>query len=243
MPPQLWVQGASVRWRPDFRFYEARTRFLSRLDEKGLIRAWRVEGEEVSALLRDADHEALLDTGSITVIGTTLEPDIERLIFAAETAVKELGISRLTTMRVQFQYIYPLEGSYDKVRIESARRLLSSLADLRVTDYAVLLDGQRDDLSFEYKLEFGIVSRTEIPLRLSRLIGRMKGEEKQQSLPRSLNYSKLPKVALFADMSWRYAQAPVASEAGGALRELWAGGRREADALLEQIKSTVTDKS
>jgi hypothetical protein len=243
VPPQLWVQGASVRWRPDFRFYEARTRFLSRLDEKGLIRAWRVEEEEVSARLRDADHEALLDSGGITVIGTTLEPDIERLIFAAEAAIKEVGIPRLTTMRVQFEYIYPLEGSYDEIRIESARRFLGSLADLRITDYAVLLDGQRSDLSYEYKLEFGIVSRTEIPLRLSRLIGRMRGEGEQQSLPRSLNFSKLPEVALFADMSWRYAQAPVASEAGGALRELWTNGRREADALLEQIKSTATDKS
>jgi hypothetical protein len=243
VPPQLWVQGASVRWRPDFRFYEARTRFLSRLDEKGLIRAWRVEEEEVSARLRDADHEALLDSSSITVIGTTLEPDIERLIFAAEAAIKEVGISRLTRMRVWFQYLYPLEGSYDEVRIESARRLLGSFADLKITDYALLLDGRRDDLSYEYQLEFGIVSRTEIPLRLSRLIGRIRGGERQQSLPRSLDFSKLPEVALFADMNWRYAQVPVPNEAAGALRELWAGGRREADALLERIKSTVTDKS
>jgi len=144
---------------------------------------------------------------------------------------------------VQFQYIYPLEGSYDEIRIESARRVLSSLADLRIADYAVLLDGQRDDSPYEYQLEFGIVSSTEIPLRLSRLIGRMRGEGKQQPLPRSLPLSKLPEVALFTDMNLRYVQAPVASEAGGALRELWTEGRREADALVEQIKSTVTDKS
>lgn len=243
MPPQLWTQGASINWRPSFRFYEARTKFLSRLDEKGLVRAWRMEDEEVSVRLGDREHEAFLTPTGVRVFATTTEPDLERLILAAELAVKETNIPRLTIVRVYFQHLYPIEGKYDEIRSRSAHLLLGSFADdLKVSDYALLVDGRPDDPTYAFQVEFGIVSRVEIPLRLARLIGRMRGEEDQQrSLPRQLRLADLPEVALFADSSWALVKAPASDEISGALRELWGSGVREASALVERIRSTVTD--
>jgi hypothetical protein len=239
---EAWTQGASVRWRPEFRFYEARTRFLTRLEEKGLIRAWRIEGDEVSVRLKDADHQVFVDPGSVRAFATTPEPDIERLILAVEAAVQEINPARLTTMRVYFQHLLPMEGDYAEVRASSARRVLGSLAeDLKISDYALLLDGRRGEPLYEYQVEFGVVSKAEIPLRLSRQVGRMRGGDASHALSSRFASSKLPEIALFADSQWRVVEMPPPSEIGHALREFWSAGRREADSLAERIWSTVTD--
>jgi hypothetical protein len=239
--PQLWTQGASVRWRPEFRFYEARTGFLSKLDEKGLIRAWRIEGDEVSVRLKDTDHEALLNPRGIRLVATTPEPDIEPLMVAAETAFEEIKPRRITTVRLYFQHLHAIEGDYDEVRASSGRRLLGSLADdLKLSDYALLVDGRRGEPPYEYQVEFGVVSKAEIPRRLSRWAGRIRGEDRPYPQFRDLDSSKLPEIALFVDSNWSVIQPPPPNEIGHALREFWSAGRREADSLVERIRLTVT---
>jgi len=211
VPPQVWTQGASIRWRPEFKFYESRTGFLSRLEEKNLIHAWRIAEDEVGVRLGDDDHEAILSQAAITVIATTLEPKIDRLMTAVELAVAEI-------------------------------KLLGQFAEtLGVLDYAFLIDGHQEESLYDYQAEFGVVSRKEVPLRLSRMVSRIRSDENGR-LPNQLETSKLPRVSLYVESRWEL-RPEQGTDVVQSLGKLWTDSRQEADSLVEQIRLTVAGGS
>ncbi|WP_152467685.1 hypothetical protein [Gordonia terrae] len=178
-----------------------------------------------------------------TVDGATVTLDLERVdtyaYLAAQstsfvTKVGEVLDAQSVEVLVSFQFVIGWEGETNPVEAAQAgvNRLMPGLADTYASDCAVLLDGTSD--SWNYQVEFGVISAAEAGDRLSRRVGRRAGAGVQFST--RAGAEQFPAVSTFIDCSWFKPDTFIPlSEVDDAVEE----ARRGAEVLAYRLHSRL----
>jgi hypothetical protein len=171
------------------------------------------------------------------VEGALLRPDgdEERLRWALDVIFEHVKPSRLLRPRASFQWLIPIEQTYDEARNQTAKELFGA-AGSSVTDWSSLLDGElAKPVTMEYRAQFGIVEAAEAPSRLSRQQSQVTPYDSQA--PATLwPVNSLPEVAFFYDGYSVPSEAPEPN-ADGVFRFLG-----DTQGALHQLMSDVMDR-
>jgi hypothetical protein len=194
-----------LEWLPCPRLYDLRSHVVEVLDQSFDVQRFRVLEHEVGVALAD-DAEVTVDVhrlAAFSVAGPDGSEDIDRLGAIAEAVTHVLG-AQLSEISFAYQHLI----SWDNPPMALENAYLTAIAGvlgptfqetLKVTDMAVLIDGDRSGEG-TYQAEFGVVDDRQAPLRLARMAGRMVGHRPtQHDLVMSLEY---PPVATFVDSTW-----------------------------------------
>lgn len=205
MNPTPWSQGIVLRWAPSVAFLENRFTILRRLGDVGMVRQFLVDDDQSIAMrvsksraLRVAvDHLSFEDA-----LGDFGDDEPSRLVLQLVLDHVHPG---MRSVQWSLQYLVALETSDSAAEAcrNAARAIHGDLGDaLGLTDFASLVDGTVEGLG-AYKMEFGVLTADEAPLRLSRLIGRSIVAPVDRELGLEVNSRRgFPSVALFVDLAW-----------------------------------------
>jgi hypothetical protein len=235
-----WTDRLRLVWQPSLTFYERRLDILRHLESLSTMHAFRVEHDEVGAILDDAHHELRVHSQGMTASVFGPEDD-GALLREAVVAVLEMLNPRLTAMDVFVQHVLPLRGfDYRTATRRFAEISLGGLGrELGAIDAAVLFDAH--GTTGPYQAEIGIISDAEIEPRLVESIGRVTtmGPVPHRSLPK-----RLPKVSLYGESTWWLPAITqtVASE-GHWVLETWNRLTTEAGVVMSQVAEKITDRS
>jgi hypothetical protein len=155
-------------------------------------------------------------------------------------ALEQIRPEHPRTIASVFQFVSELPSSFADAAVAGARTVLPSRSS-EVTDWAFLLDlrlgGERN---FVGQLEYGIVRDLELPLRLSRHVGRMR----ESPMLQDVDWSdvKFPSVALFADIRLETEAVGVAGELSTTARSVLTEGQNASNALIEDLISGLDIK-
>ncbi len=230
------TSAVSLRWRPTLAVYERRIALLRSLETGKRLRAFQIETETARARV-DASAEISIHPDRLTVADADGPPKRDLLRFLFEQ-VFELVRPDITQVTARFQHLVPVTHEYDEARAQAVTGLFGASANpLRVTDFAVLIDGKGSSAaSLVYQAEFGVITRQEAPLRLSQAMTRVSGDGGHGFDPEQWDdLEKFPAVALYVDSSWHeHSKPPRQGVPTWAVRrpELYA---EEADALVQKI--------
>ena len=206
-----WTEQIAVRWRPSLAFYEHRFLFLRELEEASLLSGFRVRTDDaVDARIRGVDYEASLRSTGLSVSAKVRSADWEPIAFAISLAIRLSEPEQLTAVTVDFSHLSHLEGEYDAMRVQSAEAWFGpwSASARIIQDHATLVDGETE--LAKYKMEFGIIKRSEAKERLERRSGRL--ETELSRLPHSWKDEDVPPVAIFVGSSWEALSVPEAEQ-------------------------------
>ncbi len=242
MPVRPWTQRVVIRWRSALRFYEERIAILRALEGLGLLHAFQVAENRISARLGDEDHEVVVTSSSLTLRLLSPDGDVARLTSAARTVFEAIRPKRARP-QIVLQHLVPVERDYELYRRESARTFLatSPLETLSVTDWAFLLTGVVEHLSTEVNAEFGIVSQAEIPARIARLVGGIGaiGDRDPDLAPDRWNEGEFPSVAFFSDSVWDRKEELDSDLLTESLSEFWDAVVSEGGRLVDELQRRV----
>jgi hypothetical protein len=198
-----WSHGIELRWRPCLAFYEQRFVVLQLLEQRRLIRQFKVDEDAVHVRFRGSANMTL------SVVDLRLDDARGMLDQALVQSVYEIVLAQLSpearALVLRFQHIVPLDWDlgHQDARGRASQAVFGTMAsDLRVTDFAVLIDGRARQEEAVYQAEFGVISQEEAPLRLSRLAGRM-GEGTHPEIEAAVT-RQYPPLAVFIDSRWDY---------------------------------------
>lgn len=235
---QPWTQRIAIRWRSELRFYEERVAILRALEGQGLLRAFRVGENEISARLGDDDHSMALSHAGLTLRLLAPEGDTDRLTTAARTVFEAIRPKRARP-QIQFQHIIPVDLDYDDYRRHSAEALLAISPSIQPTDWALMLTGAAERSNADVTIEFGILAEAEIPLRLARFVGRA-GPPDGDITPDRWANSDLPSVAFFGDSHWSREEELDSDSLTESLSAFWEDVLADSDRLITELHSDLT---
>lgn len=232
-----WTQHFEVRWSSALTFFEHRYEILRSLEDANLLRAFRTSEERIDVRLGDPHHLlAFMATGMSL---STLRPsaDLERLREAADMVLATLRPDRLGSLRALFQWIAPSSGkTYDEARSRAVARALGEPATGMFTDFAGIVDGKIDEPPATYHLEVGVAEAGELPSRLSRAAGRLRGAPNRHTdAPQTLwPIDSFPGFALFCDSGWTF-NSPISGDSWGAAAATFDAARDAARSTTDGI--------
>ncbi len=233
-PGRAVTSTVSLHWRSTPAVYDARVALLRSLEAGKRLRAFRLETETARARV-DTSVEIFLHPDQLVVADAAGPPRRDTLGFLFEQ-VTELVQPDVTQVTARFQHLVPVPSDYNESRVQAVTALFGRNHQLRVTDFAVLVDGQGSKPSLIYQAEFGIIRREDAPLRLSQAMARVSGDGQHGFDPDQwADLEELPAVALYVDSSWHeHRGAPEQDVLTWALKrpDLYA---REANALVRQL--------
>ena len=227
-----------MSWRPELRFYEQRVAILKKLEEQGILRAFRVQEGFVDAQLFETRDQLTVrqDGADIQLLSPEAEPGR-----ALEALCIALGEVRPTTPRsisASFQYIAPIELEFMEAVTRGYGRVLGDLpGSLQHGDWAILTDVSLESPPASGTVEFGIIQAEEAPGRLARHAGRAGG--KSQSAQRSVA-GQFPDVAVFCDGSISSALDGDPEALPGSAGQFWASARDAHGSLVEGLRTVLT---
>lgn len=192
-----WTQRLSLSWRPELRFYEQRIAILKKLEEQGILRAFRVEEGFVDAQLFETRDRLTVRQDGADIQLLSPKAESERALEALCIALAEVRPTTLRSISASLQYIAPLELKFMDAVDRGYGRVLGDLpGDLKHGDWAVLTDVLLESPPASGIVEFGIIKAEEAPERLARRAGRMGGRAQPQQQWRP---DQFPDVAVFCD--------------------------------------------
>jgi hypothetical protein len=212
VPAGIWTQSVFLSWRrPSLRYYEHRINYLREVEDAGLLRAFRLsELDEVEARLAPRGHELKFSPTSIEVDVLGPEPAWDVCDPLVSRAVALIDPPEVKAY-VMYQLLCPVDLSFEEAIEAAAATWFGRWAgtdSVKLTDHALLIDGQPAKSDDSYQAEFGIVKSGEIPRRLSRRAGRT--HSPARSLPSDWEWTGLPETAIFIDFRYggKYEKAP-----------------------------------
>lgn len=239
-----WAQSLQLLWLPSFDYLDNRSTLLRFIRDAGGLRQFALEdGAFIARVGRSRavrvgiDHMIIEDAlGSV---------DQDEATTSLLSQVVETVRPELMGLDWSFQFLAELDGFSDATAAcaHAARAIHSpGLAEgLGLTDFAALVDGEVDGLGV-YKMEFGIISDEEAPLRLSRVIGRSLTESIDREMVLEANTDRdFPAVAVFVDISWQVRMALPAADPhiNSWLWALQAGLIHESGRLVQSVYDRV----
>jgi hypothetical protein len=230
-----FTQRVEIAWGRTLRFYEHRIQLLRSLEDARLLKGFRVGVQDVGGRIKSANQELEASPVRLELVALSPDADTDALLTAAGLAIEVVQPPGVHSIRVLLQYLESLPADYDKARASSGKALLSHAApSIPVKDWAVIVDEEpRDELSCQY--EFGIVERAEIPGRLSRQVGRMRGRDQAPPPEERWSTDELPAVAFFLDGIWRWTGRLKGSDALVTIQRLWEDARSQGSAVVGEL--------
>jgi hypothetical protein len=211
----LATWGLTVLWRPGLEFYENRFSLVRELLALSDASSWR-RGSDDSFLVRLSAGETEVTVGPESFLVSSVVPGEGSLEAIVGVCFRLAPPARVRDVMVQLQHLVPMTQSYDEARRHAAATFVSGLASaVNPVDFALLFDVDTD--TWFRQSELGVVSSEEIPVRLSRSIGKLQ----QYGSPRPpafWNTADFPKVGLFVDSVWRAKKPPPDADAAWVLR-------------------------
>ncbi|MGW1211390.1 hypothetical protein ACWD5F_17355 [Streptomyces sp. NPDC002499] len=239
-----WTMTLNVRWRPTPRVYDGRNRLLLLLESQKRLRAFKIDDENVRAVV-GKDVEILLSPAHISIAESTGSGDSEAFISVLDAAREAIDFTA-TSVSASFQHLVPFESEseYDEARLSSARNLFRGpLVDgFTLTDTATLLDGKAEATGSLFRAEFGVVDREESLERLTKKFGRLRSSEEPDFSHVEFGGREISDVALYVDSNWhRHEKIPsgVGSEWFVDIGRMYS---REAGELVSGIFRQVSKK-
>jgi hypothetical protein len=233
-PLEPWTQHFEVRWPSALTFFEHRYEILRGLEEADLLRAFRTSEERIDVRLGDPHHLLAFMATGMSLSALRPSADLGRLQTAADLVLDAVNPDRLGSPRALFQWIAPSSGeTYNDARSEAVASALGTPATGRFTDFAALVDGRIDDPPATYHLDAGVAEAGELPFRLSRAAGQLRGASTgHQGVPPSLwSNESFPEFALFCDSRWTLDDAIRGSS--------WSAASATFDAARNAARATV----
>lgn len=201
--PEPMTSRANLRWRPTLEVYDGRLPLLRAVDEAKRLRGFRMEAEECSALVGKSSEMFVRPSG-MTLQESRGGLDRELTQFLFEQCVDKFQ-PQIRGLDLDLQFLLPLPGrSYSDRKVSAARGAFGEIAeDLEVNDFAMLFDGVREGGKLIFQAEFGIVSQSEAPARLTQALGRIgTGREEDAFEESTWSPGDLPEVALYVESKW-----------------------------------------
>lgn len=230
-----WSWTIELAWKSTLRFHEHRLALLRDIEDADLLHAYRVQDDEVGALIGPRHHELIVTRMGFGLIirGTESRQEVDQSL-----DVMAMVLARITPdihqMRFLFQHIVaaPAGRSYDDVRHEAARTLMPTAEAVGATDFAVLLDGV---LRYPYQVEFGPINADELRDRAYRRVGRIHPGTHFSAAPPE-DGMVFPPVAYYADTKWLDWPLP---EGGLTASEMLNSWRSAADLTGELVDTLI----
>ncbi len=230
-----WTQTLELTWRPALTFYEERMAILRCLDDRKVLRAFKVDPNRIDARLIKPGHELQVRHNGLVLELLGQDADLE-LAWACVVAALDLIKPTNTTVSARYQHIIELDGPFDQTVRVARDRVLSMPDQPEIEDWAVLMT-----FTGPSTVEFGVIRDDEAIPRLTRSVGRMQGRDHQQTEYWYGLDVKFPEVGLFADS--RLA-GPQIKGGPDEIRNWWLSARDRAgnfaDTLHEKVSSDGT---
>lgn len=236
------TQSIRLRWRPELRFYEERISILRKLEERGVLQAFRVSEESVDAALPDWRWLSVFASG-ITLNVLTDTDDTSEGQDIIKAVIGQIAPLQFSRARVSYHHVQELPLSFDEAVARGRKRLYGGVGteDVVPSDWALLLDlDVVGPPSSKGQVELGVVRSSELPLRLSRLAGRAPGMQHLEQ--REWKPTEFKDVSLFAD-----SDLVCPAESG---REedflddacaFWSASRTQVGRLVEELSSKLAN--
>jgi hypothetical protein len=235
--PVLWTQSLSIRWRPELRFYEQRVAILRSLEERGELRAFRVQENFVDARLFESRVRLSVRQDGLDLYLDRPDADVARAWEAVEIGLSIVKPDRPRFVRASFQHLAPLDMRFEDAVRRAYGGVLGRLGteSIEFGDWALLVDLSMKNGS-SGQIEFGIVRGDEVPDRLARIAGRI--GPRQQPVSRLPEPSDFADVSLFTDLRVEGNLAPR-EEFGTEAQSFWQTARTEADTLVAALETAL----
>jgi hypothetical protein len=231
MPVSPWAQSLLIDWRPWLSYWERRIKLLRELDDAFDLTDFKLEPTEAGARWGNGSYELSITPDRLTVRGSGVDAERTVLLRAASLAVERLKPFFIGDVRVALAHVVPSDEPSSQLQEAAASELYDSWAPpVNVKDYAVILDGTMKDDRGAAHLEIGIVSKAELPRRLSGLMGQVPAGT-QQAFSWWTN-QKLPESAFYIGSVWTWdtgEENPGMEQIG----EFWDTCIKEADACVK----------
>lgn len=237
------TQSIRLRWLPELRFYEERVPILRRLQESGLLQAFRVSEETIDAELPNWCWLSVAQSGlTLNLLDAT--DDTSDAWEIVKSIVDKIGPLSYTHARVSYQHIVELPfESFEAAVASGHASLFQSLGTTEAIlgDWALLSDVVViGPPAGGGHIEFGIVRDNEIDFRLKRVGGR--GPGMQHLGQREWEQSAFKQVSLFADSNLTSPVVPghekaFLEDAG----EFWRASRNQMSRLVSELSSKLID--
>lgn len=232
-----WTQRLSLSWRPELRFYEQRIAILKKLEEQGILRAFRVEESFVDAQLFETRDRLTVRQDGADIQLLSPQAESERALEALCIALAEVRPTTPRSISASFQYIAPIELEFMDVVARGYGRVLGDLpGDLRHGDWAILTDIILESPSASGIVEFGIIKAEEAPERLARRAGRTGGRSQPQQ---RWVAEQFPDVAVFCDGTISGALEDGSEKIPAVAANFWNAARDAHGSLVEGLRTTL----
>jgi hypothetical protein len=206
-----WTRRIRLTWPLNVRFLDHRGDVLEAIEERQLLQAVYLADDSVAVRLGDPYHPIIFGITSVSAALLRPDADNERILWALDTIFGELQPASLHAPQVSFQWLLPLDQSYDEARSAAARTGFGD-GTTSIEDWSVRIDGRLTSPDLWYNAEFGIIEAAEAPERLSREVGSL--TESSPDAPSSLwTTESVPSVAAFFDVTAHLREGPGVSAA------------------------------
>jgi len=228
-----WTQALVLQWRPELRFYEVRYKILRRLEDAGVLRAFRVANDSIDARTTQG-YQLSVQQHRASLVVPSPTADAEGAWSMLATAFNEIQPSRVRSVEVLLQHLLPLQLGFEEAVAAGQERLLAlpAAGELIHGDWAVLVDGQIEGEEVSIQTEFGIVRAEEVPARLARSVGRIRGPQGAPAGP--VDPSLISPVSLFADSAWERS-LDGSEDPLGDTRKFWTTSLARAGRLVQGL--------
>ena len=199
MSPIPVTRTMTAAWdRPRYELLDARGAVIDALAKLSQIRSFSTQDDSLQVDFQDWRFMAIAMT-ELVVIDADLSPPATGWKEQVQAVASVLGAAK-ARVRVDLQHLLPWADQQDP---KAAQRRCSQFVSgmIESTDFAILLDGE--DEKFQFQAEYGIVSREEIPDRISRRRGRSTGPR----IRAALEEAEFAPVSTFVDSVWKIRRA------------------------------------
>jgi hypothetical protein len=187
-------------WPPQLKFFEARLKTMSRLDHEFGLAGFRIQEDRIEALVRNVG-EVTVGPDRLRIAVMSPAYDIDRFNECIRIALEPFEPDNCVTF-LRFQTLQAFDVEYAPAQAKAIDGWLTRVPGVVPGDAAVLFDALDIESEMPFQVEYGVVSRAEIPARLRRSVGRTRTPEDKQQTGLDVDTADLPAVATFADFRW-----------------------------------------
>ena len=230
--------GVSLYWLAATRLVDMRGDIIRRLaDEYHGIDSFRLDDAALDCRFRTRRSVRVsLDAARAYVLGSDDAWLVDVLVRLLEWTAAQPGGLQLT-----FQHVlgWPDDTPLDAVSSLTQRNWPGAHVELPGLDFAIMVDGAWPAGDGTFQVEYGVVTPFEVPLRLSRFIGRTTGL-KPELRPEDYD-SDEASLSTFVDSTWTVAHPPNREDLKELISERLASARRSADTLAAALHEDMTN--
>jgi hypothetical protein len=216
-----------LEWRPELSFFERRSEILRMFEEQDQLEAFHWTATDVTVRSGEFEGATVGMTGATCYVNTPDHTGVVREVVG--TFLDELRPKDVVLRQALFYYLLAL-GTTDPVEAQSttALRVAGEMApNATPLDWALLLDGRSDRLKATFQVEYGVVGRQEVALRLGGA-----GRIAARPSPIPSDSRDAPECALFLAWDWSVDRATAGREE---VATVWDSLIEETNLLSEKV--------